>query len=97
MGWYYMEKEKMVNEEKMDEVELLEIKILANDLWFAGEHPDQVYEALKDIENDDYDSTDAQCLTVLGNYEHGNPEIDQLVEELYERVYARAKKKEEKR
>ena len=46
--------------------------------------PLEVWEAIRTIEQREVFGDDAEALTILGNFETGVPEIDQLIEEIYE-------------
>jgi len=46
--------------------------------------PLEVWEAIRTIAQREVFGDDAEALTILGNFEAGVPEIDRLIEEIYE-------------
>ena len=46
--------------------------------------PLEVWEAIRTIEHREVFGDDAEALTILGNFETGVPEINRLIEEIYE-------------
>lgn len=48
------------------------------------ELPYEVWEAIRTIEDHECYGDDADALKILGNFETGVPEIDRLIEEIYE-------------
>lgn len=48
------------------------------------ELPYEVWEAIRTIEDHECYGDDAEALNILGNFETGVPEIDRLIDEIYE-------------
>lgn len=46
--------------------------------------PFEVWEAIRTIEDHECYGDDADALKILGNFETGVPEIDRLIDEIYE-------------
>lgn len=70
-----------------------EIRNLIKELQEKPEYkdfPDEVHEALNTIYEDEVYSTDSDSLTILGNFETENGEVNRILEELYDQAYHRA-------
>jgi len=89
-----MEKNEVTDMEKTDEMSIQDL-IEEIRSYEELEYSQDLQEALIDIEADELASTDAVCLTVLGNYQAEDGELNRLLEELYDQAYQRALMREE--
>ena len=76
-------------EKKETEIQALIEEIRKKYAYVVDGDPD-LQEALIDIEEEEVFSTDAVSLTVLGNYQAEDGELNSLIEELYDQAYHRA-------
>ena len=77
--------------------DMKEIRNLIKELQEKPEYKDfpaEVHEALITIYEDEVYSTDSDSLTILGNFETENGEVNRILEELYDQAYHRAETKE---
>lgn len=89
-----MEKNEVTDMEKTDEMSIQDL-IEEIRSYEELEYSQDLQEALDEIEADELASTDAVCLTVLGNYQAEDGFLNRLLEELYDQAYQRALMREE--